>query len=291
VFARWLTARENPFFARAAANRIWYHLFGRGIVEPVDDFRSSNPPANVELLDALAEDFETHGYDRKYIIRLICNSQTYQRSTAVNEFNAEDDTLFSRGRIRRLTAEQLHDAIGLATGALLSPEENVVRIATDRQELSVRLADLQWDDSPEDKQRQAEIARVTEELDRLVGWLDYATQRPVPERNEFLTAFGQPERETACACERLEEPTLDQALQLLNGRDVYEQVRDSVERYGPLDDDALIEELYLAAFARPPREEERQTIHAHLAEATDRDTAIRDLVWAMINTQEFLFQH
>ncbi|MEY4815565.1 MAG: hypothetical protein RLZZ162_2638, partial [Verrucomicrobiota bacterium] len=113
-FAAWLTQPDNPFFARVEVNRIWAHLLGRGIVDPVDDFRSSNPPANGPLLDALAQEFVKGGYRRKRIVQLICNSQTYQRSMATNAFNASDEILFSHARPRLLTAEQLKDAVGTA---------------------------------------------------------------------------------------------------------------------------------------------------------------------------------
>ena len=100
IFADWLTAKGNPYFARVEANRIWAQLMGRGIVEPVDDFRSSNPPSNVPLLDALAEEFEKSGFDRKQMIRLICNSNAYQRSSQTNDFNQGDETLFSHASVR-----------------------------------------------------------------------------------------------------------------------------------------------------------------------------------------------
>ncbi|HEY3788771.1 MAG TPA: DUF1549 domain-containing protein, partial [Urbifossiella sp.] len=129
AFARWLTRPGNPFFARVEVNRIWFGLFGRGIVNPVDDFRSSNPPAIPELLDALSAEFERSGFDRKHLLRLICNSRTYQRSTATNKFNESDDLLFSHYPIRRLSAEQLQDAIGYATGTLAPTAEVRLQLA------------------------------------------------------------------------------------------------------------------------------------------------------------------
>ncbi len=117
ALARWLTRPDNPFFARNAVNRIWYHLFGQGIVEPVDDFRGTNPPCNEELLDALAADFIQHGFDRKYLIRTIVSSRTYQLSSTPTGSNAEDSRYFSHARVRLLQAEQLLDAIAAASGA------------------------------------------------------------------------------------------------------------------------------------------------------------------------------
>jgi hypothetical protein len=248
-FAEWLTKPGNPYFARVEVNRMWAELLGRGIVNPVDDFRSSNPPANVALLDALAKEFEISGFDRKRIIRLICNSQTYQRSTETNRFNESDEALFSHGRVRLLTAEQLKDAIAVATRALPSIPEG-------------------YGQRPR-----------------------YATQRPYPETSSFTAAFGQPQRDTACTCERQTSPTLLQALELLNGGAAYGMVQTGAGKYAALENDALIEELYLAALCRRPSEKERATARAYLVRAAKRDEAVTDLVWTLVNTQEFLFQH
>src|SRR4029077_10980275 len=109
----WPAPPANPFFAREAVNRIWYHLMGRGIVEPVDDLRESNPPASAELLDALADDFRTHGFDVKRTIRLITNSRVYQLSSISNPLNDEDARYFSHATVRMLTAEQLLDSASL----------------------------------------------------------------------------------------------------------------------------------------------------------------------------------
>src|SRR5439155_14109213 len=115
VFADWLTKADNPFFARSVANRIWFHVMGRGIVDPVDDFRDSNPSANDELLNALAEDLAGHHFDIKHLIRVILNSRTYQLSAQTNDFNKDDNKYFSHAVTRLLTAEQMLDAISTAT--------------------------------------------------------------------------------------------------------------------------------------------------------------------------------
>jgi len=248
-FAEWLTKPGNPLFARVEVNRIWADLLGRGIVNPVDDFRSSNPPAIVSLLDRLAKEFEGHGYDRKHMIRLICNSQTYQRSTDTNRFNASDEALFTHARVRLLTAEQLKDAIAVATRSLPAVPEA-------------------------DAQRSR-----------------YATQRPFPESSSFTVAFGQPQRDTACTCERQTSPTLLQALELLNGGSAYTTVQSGAAQYAPLDNDRLIEELYVAALCRRPSEKERGTARRYLEKTANRSEAVTDLVWTLVNTQEFLFQH
>src|SRR5262249_56877862 len=111
VLADWLTGPGNPFFAKATANRVWYHLTGKGIVDPVDDFRDSNPSANDELLDALAQDFVEHHFDLKHLIRVIMNSRTYQLSAQGNDFNKDDTKYFSHAVTKLLTAEQLLDAL------------------------------------------------------------------------------------------------------------------------------------------------------------------------------------
>jgi len=248
VFAEWLTKPGNPYFARVEANRIWADLLGQGIVTPVDDFRSSNPPSNAPLLDALAREFEQGGYDRKRLIRLICNSRAYQRSTQTNRFNETDERLFSHARPRLLTAEQLKDAIGLATRTLAaSPAPD--RVST------------------------------------------YATQRPYPEPSSFTAAFGQPQRETACTCERQTSPTLLQALELLNGGMAHRAAAAGAAHYAPLSNDALVEELYLSALCRLPTERERAAARQYLEKAPSRATGVTDLVWTVVNTQEFLFQH
>ena len=114
--ADWLTSRENPLFGKAMANRVWSYFFGRGIIEPVDDIRASNPPVNPQLLDALTKDFVDHGYDLRRLIRTIVNSRTYQLSFNANEWNVDDETNFSHAQPRRLNAEQLFDGISIATG-------------------------------------------------------------------------------------------------------------------------------------------------------------------------------
>ncbi|HEX8916224.1 MAG TPA: DUF1549 and DUF1553 domain-containing protein [Humisphaera sp.] len=116
AFARWLTSSENPLFAKSFVNRTWSYFFGVGIIDPVDDIRASNPPSNPELLDALTADFVRSGYDTQHLVRTIVTSRTYQGSVASNKWNADDRTNFSRFVPRRLSAEQVMDAVGIATG-------------------------------------------------------------------------------------------------------------------------------------------------------------------------------
>ena len=252
-FADWLTDPQNPFFARVEANRIWGHLTGRGIVDPVDDFRASNPPSNEALLDALAEEFVKSGYDRKHLIRTILNSSTYQLSSRKNEFNAEDDKYFSHAGVRMLSAEQLLDAICQVTG-------------------------------------------VAEQFKGLPSGTP-ATQLPSPDvDSEFLKTFGQPPRETACQCERATESNLSQALQLINGPLVHGKLRDENNRLRKLvaagkSDREIVHELYTAAFCRPPSDEEVRAAEAHVERAENRIDGLEDVCWALLNANEFLFQH
>lgn len=255
AFAQWLTQKDNAFFARVEANRIWAHLFGRGIVDPPDDFRDSNPPSNAALLDELARSFAEYGFDRKQLIRLILNSRTYQASARPNEFNQDDVKYFSHYQPRLLSAEQLLDAICHVTG------------------VSEKFGSL----PPETK----------------------ATQLPAPDmaENEFLKIFGQPERQTVCECERSDDSNLGQALQLFNGPLVHGKLRNEGNRFRRLmnegrTDEEIIRTLYLTAVCRPPSEAELSASLAHIASKPDqRVEALEDICWAILNTNEFLFQH
>jgi hypothetical protein len=228
---------------------------GRGIVDPPDDFRESNPPSNKALLEALAKDFAEHRFDRKHLIRAILNSRTYQASSRPNQFNKEDVKYFSHYQPRLLSAEQLLDAICQLTGV---PE---------------RFGSL-----PADVK---------------------ATQLPSPDLadNEFLKVFGQPERQTVCECERGDDSNLGQALQLFNGPLVHGKLRSESNRFRQMmnagkTDEEIIRTLYLAAVCRPPGEEELKTSLAHVATKPDnRIEALEDVCWAILNTNEFLFQH
>ncbi len=253
AFADWLVKPDNPFFAKVEVNRIWGHLLGRGIVEPVDDFRDSNPPSSAALLDALAQDFVQHKYDRKHVIRTILNSRAYQLSSRKNDFNKSDVKYFSHARTRLLSAEQLLDAICQVTSV---PEKYAGLPAGTR-----------------------------------------ATQLPSPDvDNYFLKVFGQPARETACQCERSSESNLSQALQMINGPLVHAKVRDENNRLrvllkaGKTNQD-VITELYLAAFARKPSEPEMTAAVNHITASGDQVRGLEDVCWALLNANEFLFQH
>jgi hypothetical protein len=253
IFAAWLTMPDNPFFARAGANRLWGHLMGRGIVEPVDDFRDSNPPSSAALLDALAQDFASHGFDFKHVIRTVMNSRTYQLSSRKNDFNKDDVMYFSHSHTRLLSAEQLLDAICQVTGI---------------------------------DEKYAGLPQGT-----------HATQLPSPDvENSFLKTFGQPARETACQCERSVDSNLSQALQMINGPLVQSKVGDAKNRLRQAaaagkSNEEIIRELYLAALCRPPSELEMTAAAKHVTASDDRMRGLEDVCWALLNANEFLFQH
>jgi hypothetical protein len=253
AFVNWIARQDNPLFPQAAVNRIWGHLIGRGIVEPVDDFRASNPPSNDGLLAALAKDFVERNFDQKHIIRTILNSRTYQLSSRKNDFNKDDDKYFSHARTRLLSAEQLLDAICTVTDL---PEKFPGLPAGTR-----------------------------------------ATQLPSPDVNhQFLKVFGQPAREMACQCERSSESNLSQALQMINGPLVHGKLRDANNRFrklaaGGKKDEEIIEELYLAAFARKPSQAEVEKLVTHIKSQKNRLEALEDVCWTLLNAKEFLFQH
>jgi hypothetical protein len=254
VLARWLTAADNPFFARNAVNRIWYHLLGRGIVEPVDDFRGSNPPCNEELLDALAADFVRHGFDRKYLIRTLVSSRTYQLSSMPTDRNAEDTRYSSHARVRLLQAEQLLDAIAAATGAAVKFPGFPAGVA------AVALPDGEY-------------------------------------KHPFLEAFGRPARAMVCECERDADTNLGQALHLVGGRTLHALLHDPQGRAARLSaaggtDNAMLDELFLASLSRLPTAEERGVLLDKLRRpAANRRRILEDVLWALINHKEFLFQH
>ena len=252
VFAEWLTAPDNPFFARNVANRIWAHFFGIGIVEPVDDVRVSNPASNPELLDALAAKLVEYNYDFKRLVRDICNSNTYQRRTTPNDSNVGDTRNFSHAQPRRIQAEMLLDC----------------------------------------------ISQVTETKDKFKGLPLGARAVQIADgttSNYFLTTFGRSPRETVCACDVKMEPTLSQALHLLNGSTVEDKVKSGGVVKRQMDakksDEQIFEALYVRALSRKPAKEETQALKALVTEGPNRQQALEDVFWAVLNSREFLFNH
>jgi hypothetical protein len=262
ALAQWVTSPENPFFAKAQVNRIWFHLMGRGLVDPVDDFRPTNPASHPELLEMLAKDFIAHKYDVRYMIRLIMTSQAYGLSSEPNTTNADDEINYSHAIPRRLTAEQLLDAQHQVTGV---PAE--------------------FNGYPKGM-RAGEIPGVRVARAR--------RSRP-SQADMFLVTFGKPARELVCECERSMDTTLGQAFQLISGPEIASLLSDPENRLtqliksGMTDEDAVAE-LYWAALTRPPTDEERSAMVNHVHEAKDRRKGLEDVAWALLNAKEFVLR-
>jgi len=249
---RWLTSKDNPYFAKAVANRVWSYFFGRGIIDPVDDIRAGNPPINEPLLAALTKDLTDHNFYLRHLIRTIVNSRTYQLTYRTNEWNQGDEVNFSHALPRRLPAETLFDAISVATGSA-----------------------LKFKDVPQN-------FRAQQFPDPTVGM------------GGFLDLFGRPQRDSACECERRSDVSLSQALNLINGSTVSDAIADPEGRIahwviGKVPDRKLVEELYLAALSRPPDTKEFELGLKYLAESPNRAEKAQDLMWALINSNAFLF--
>ncbi len=253
ALARWIIAPENPFFTRVIVNRVWADIMGRGIVDPVDDLRATNPPSNGALLDAMADDFRRHGYDLKHLIRTILSSSVYALSSEPNERNVADTRNFSRHYRQRLRAEVLLDAISDVTQvpdtfAAAPPGSRAATIWTHR----------------------------------------------VP--SLFLDTFGRPDPNQDPPCERTSDTSVVQALHLMNSAELHKKVASEVGRAARLSKGKqspreLVEELYLLAYNRYPTEEE-SSVGSSLFEGpkADRRLAVEDLLWALVNSAEFVFK-
>jgi len=262
AFTAWLTTHENPLFARVEVNRIWTHLMGLGIVEPFDDFRDSNPPANTPLLNSLATTFVKSGYDRKQIIRIILNSETYQASSQPMEKDQSGLKYASHYNSRILTAEQLVDALGFVTGK----PQHFFGVPKGTMATWLPAPDLR----PHDRGRIGDI--------------------------EFLKVFGQPERQSACECERSDDVSLGQALELINGKLVADMLSDRSNTFhqqldAGTDSATIIESLYRRALCRSASEAEMKVHSDYLEQHQDIHLAMEDICWAILNRTEFLFQH
>ncbi len=260
LLADWVVDPENPYFARMIANRYWKHFFGRGLVDPEDDMRTTNPPTHPALLAALEEHVIKSKFDLKALIRLICNSGTYQRSSIPNEHNGEDQQNYSRFYPRRLQAEVLADAINQLTNGSDSFRG---------QPAGARAVQL-----PDDQ-----FAREF----------------------HFLAIFGRPNMASACECERSSSFSLAQAVQLVNSKETSAKLASPLSRVSLLlrdsgrSDQSRIEELYLRAYSRPAAPADLLIAKGHLDEASADSTARRssyeDLVWVLLNSREFIYNH
>jgi hypothetical protein len=266
VLAELVTTGANPFFAKATVNRIWFYLHGKGIVDPPDDFRDSNPSANDALLDALAKDFVEHKYDMKRLIRTIVTSRTYQLSTDANETNQQDEKYFSHALVmrKRLSAEVLMDAICAATAV---PEK------FPGYALGTRAVEL-----PD--------GEVINTGGRYAGW----------DRHPFLKAFGQPPRELPCDCEREGDVSVARVLEMKNGAFIQAKIKNPENRLGKLlaqklPNAKVLDELFLSTISRLPQPHEVSAALTVVDRATDKRDACEAVLWALLNTNEFLFRH
>jgi hypothetical protein len=266
ALGEWMGAKENPFFARSLVNRYWKHFFSRGLVEPEDDIRDTNPASNPELLDALAAHFIQSGFDLKALVRAIAGSAAYQLSSKPNSYNAGDRQNFSHYYPKRLNAEVLLDGVDQVTGAV-----------TDFADLPAGTKAIALPDNSYNR------------------------------ASYFLAVFGRPEGDSACECERIQSSNLSQSLHLMNAAEMKGKLAKADGRAARLaknqaDEDNL-RELYAAALARPPQPTELEIALSHLRkprveaegkpmeEVAARKTAYEDLMWALLNTKEFLFNH
>ncbi len=254
----WLVQPDNPFFARSFVNRIWGHYFGVGVVHPVDDFSLGNPPSNDKLLDALARDFIDHKFDIRHMERTILNSRAYQLSSKSNETNKLDKLNFARGYIRPMMAEAVVDVINAALDV------------TER-----------WGPDVKPGSRALEVG---------------ASQVQSPAVAYAFRIFGRPPRTAACDCERAMEPALPQKLYLMTDQPLLAKFNEPSGRLqkllrGNLNDDQVLDELFLAFLTRYPTEHDRKAFADLRRNVADRRQAFNDVVWALLNTREFILNH
>jgi hypothetical protein len=257
ALAQWVRDPANPFFARAQANRIWFHLLGRGLVDPLDDFRDSNPALSEELLDHLADSLRKERFDLRHLVRLILNSQVYQRSSVPTPSAEDDETGLAVALVRPLQAEQLFDAMTAVVGS---------------------------------RPRFAGLPAGTR-AGQLPG---VVRARRSSEGERFLAAFGKPVRSLSCECERPEGSTLAQAFQMITGPALSALIEKEDNRLGKAlaaskSDAEIIEELYLHALSRFPTAAESAAARK-LIERHGRRAGLEDVVWCLLNAKEFLLR-
>ena len=252
VLAEWITSSDNPFFATSIANRVWAHFMGVGIVDPVDDIRVSNPASNPELFDALGQRLIDYEFDLKQLVRDICNSRAYQRSTQPNESNKLDTRNYAYALPRRVPAEMLLDCISQATNS-------------------------------DEKFRGLPVGA------RAVQIADGTTS------TYFLTTFGRSPRTTVCDCEATTDPSLSQALHLINGSATSGKISRGKLVQTWIDQKLtvpqMIEKIYVRCLSRSPTKEERDRLIKMVSEAGDQRVGVEDVFWAVLNSREFMFNH
>jgi len=252
ALADWLTADQNPFFSKAIANRLWSHYFGRGLIEPIDDIRDTNPATNPPLMEALASHLRDVKYDVKAFTRTLLNSRVYQLSAISVPSNIDDQQNFSHFIQKSQPAEVLLDAISQSTGV------------------------------PEDFNGWPKGYRAIQIWDNHMP-------------SYFFRIFGRPVRTTVCECERSNEPSIAQALHLLNAPEISEKIshrHGSVRKLvaSQLSPAELIDELYLSTLSRFPTDTEQALMIQAFSE-NDRRAAAEDVLWSLLNSKEFVFNH
>ncbi len=252
----WMTRPDNPYFARSFVNRVWAHYFGVGLVDPVDDLSPNNPPSHPKLLDDLAAEFVRSGYDLRRLERLILSSRAYQLSSTPTDTNRRDRTNFARSYPRPLMAEAVLDVLNDAVGA--------------KEEFG--------DDAPPGS-RAVEVATNRVRADHAA---------------RVFRVFGRPARASTCDCERASGPALPQTLFLMADPALLKKL--SGGRLAKLladgtSDANAVDELFLAALSRPPDEAEKRAALARVDAAPDRAAGLTDVLWALVNTREFILNH
>lgn len=253
VLAAWLTSGDNAFFSKSVVNRIWYHVMGRGIVDPVDDFRDSNPSANDELLDALAKDFVAKKFDVKHLIRTIMNSRTYQLSAQTNDYNKDDNKYFSHAVTKLHTAEQLFDALCFVTEV---PERFPGVPAGTR---AAQLPD----------------GEVNNPFLKTFGQ---------PARELACECERENDSNLAQALQLINGPAVNDRLRNPNNRIGKLLAKKAADR-------EVLGELFLVTLSRQPTDGETKSMLDHVTRSMDKRKAWEDVHWALINSKEFLFRH
>ena len=252
VLANWITSPENPYFATSVANRVWAHFMGVGIVEPVDDIRVSNPASNPALFAELGKRLTEYEFDLKQLVRDICNSKAYQRSTLTNDSNKHDQRNYAYARVRRIPSEMLLDCISQVTGT-------------------------------KDKFRGLPLGA------RAVQIADGRTS------NYFLTTFGRSPRTTVCDCEASTDPSLSQALHMLNGNATQGKVQQGKLVSSWLEqgktNSEIIDLIYVRALSRFPEESEKADLLKIVAHSDNQRIGLEDVFWSVLNSREFMFNH
>jgi flagellar biosynthesis GTPase FlhF len=256
VLFNWLVQPDNPFFARSFVNRVWAHYFGIGLVEPADNFSVANPPSNPALLDALAREFTEHQFDIRHIEKIVLMSRTYQVSAIPNSTNVHDRNNFARSYLRRMLAEVMVDVLNSALGV----SENF------------------GPDVP------AGIKAVEVAPNRVQN----------PNLMYIFRIFGRPPRTASCDCERAAEPALPQTLFLMTDQNLLGKLqRGRLEKLirDRKSDAEIVDEMFMATLCRPPNQNEREAALDHIKSKSDRNAGLVNVVWALINTREFVLNH